>query len=137
MKPGFPPFVRFCQTILEEDAYPGSTVIVDLDAHSYEDAPIVSWTFLNQGQHDYGLWSGILAITVICTASEQEVLLAHLYDQVHSWESLDKGELPGESLGVETVTDQSVFDIVNQANMNGKHLVQFTGSFNLIVRDFS
>lgn len=137
MKPVMPPFNRFIQTILEEDRFPGSTVIVDLDANSYEDLPLVSWTFLNSGQRDYGLWGGILAVNVICVPRDAEDLLSHVYAQVHAWGALDKGELPGVGLGVETVADQAVFNIVSQAVVNGKHVAQFSGQFGLTIRDYS
>lgn len=137
MKDTLPPFMPFCQYILEEDRYPGSTVIVDLDAHSYESVPLVSWTFLNEGQRDHGLWGGILAITVICDPADADKILPHIYKQVHRWESPDKGELPDEKIGVETVTDTAVFDIVHQSIVNGKALAQFNGQFRLTIIDWS
>lgn len=137
MKDNLPPFGKFIQHILEEHGYPGLTVIVDLDAESYDEVPFVSWTFINQGQRDHGLWVGILALTVLCMPEDAGVILPHLYKQTHQWELPDRGELSSASLGIESVTDSMIFDEVNLGILNGKDVAQHNAQFRLLVRDFS
>lgn len=139
MKPNLPPFHHFIQTILESGKYPGSEVIADIDADSYQYLPLVTWTYLNNGQHNYGLWGGTLAVTILCDPSISESLLGHVYKQIHSWNDLDPdmGEMSNLKLGVENVIDRSVFDLVHSTLMNGKSVGQFNGQFELTILDWS
>lgn len=130
--------MKLMQHNLETGRYPGSTVIVDLDSESYDDLPLVSWMFLNEGQSAHGLWNGILSLTVLCEVKDAGNMLPHIYKQVHGWESLDKGALDSEKLGIETVTDGgTVFDFINQTFLRGKHIAQFNSTFRLTIHDWS
>lgn len=137
MKPNYPNMHKLAQSILEHEKYPGLVVINDLDADSGEHTPVVSWTVINGGQQSYGLWSVILALTVLCVPSDMDELLPHLYAQVVSWNEPGVGILAEDQFGVETVTDMGVFDATSQGILNGKHVLQFNAQFRLNVRDWS
>lgn len=137
MKHAYPPFQRFMQGVLESGTYPGATVISELDANSYEDLPLVSWMYMNSGQLDYGLWDGVLALSLLCDAATHEAFLAHVYEQVRSWETPGLGVDQDLKLGVERVTDMAVFQLNNIAALNGKSVLQFNAQFALKIRDWS
>lgn len=139
MKANYPNIHRLIQTNLTEGAYPGSTVIVDLDGDDYKDLPLISWRALNEGQYAHGLWRVNLILQVILDLEQTDMddLLPHLYAQIHSWNEPGKGVIRDEKLGVESVTDGAVFDTVSSTWVNGKHLTQFSAQFSLTVQDWS
>lgn len=119
------------------DGLEGVEVAADLDANSVGDTPMVTFTVLNQGQFEHGLWRVILLLNVFCEASDTDDLLSTLYPLILSWEEPGMGVLEEEKLGVQSIQDSNVFDLVTQAVMNGKHILQFSGQFELIVQDWS
>lgn len=139
MKANYPNIHRLVQTILTDGAFPGTTVIADLDGNDYEELPLISWRALNEGQYGHGLWRVNLVLQVVLDLEQTDMddLLPHLYAQIHSWNEPGKGVIKDERLGVESVSDVAVFDTVSMAWVNGKHLTQFAAQFTLLVHDWS
>ncbi|MGK0740435.1 hypothetical protein ACSHWG_00900 [Leucobacter sp. Z1108] len=121
-----------------EDAVPSNmSVIADLGADSYADVPLCSWTFINGGQFDYGLWQGTLAISLLVEPDDYETLLSDLYAAIHAWDHPEGGIDTINKVAIESVTDTIVFDFTNAAIVNSKSVMQFNGQFALMLRDFS
>lgn len=137
MKPHWPNFPRLIQSVLEEGAFPGTTVIADLDSNSYEEVPLISWGMVNEGQVDYGVWSLLVSMSLIIDPFQMNSILPHVYAQIQSWNEPGVGVLADEQFGIESVEDQTVLNPKNSAIVNGKHLAEFDSQFRLIVRDWS
>lgn len=137
MKANLPPFDEFIQHILTQHGYSGLEVIQDLDSESHDDVPFVAWTFINQGQRDHGLWTGLLALTVLCETDDADSILQHLYKQVHRWDEPDRGALESKKVGVQSVTDVEIFSFVHEVFMNAKDVGQYNAQFRLSIIDYS
>lgn len=139
MKPHYPNMHRLFQTILTEDAYPGSAVSADLDGDDYDTIPLVTWRAMNDGQVDHGKWNVLLIVHVLIDLAESDMdaVLSHVYAQIQSWNKPGRGVLADEKYGVLSVEDSAVFNLVNQSMLNGKQVAQFTSQFRIIVQDWS
>ncbi|MBU3995589.1 MAG: hypothetical protein KKF42_07420 [Actinobacteria bacterium] len=139
MKDTYPSIHGLVQTILEQGKYPGSTVIADLDGDDYEDLPLVAWRTLNEGQVSHGVWRVILIVNVMfdLADTDMDTLLPHIYKQIRGWDTPGQGIIAAEKIGVESVNDGAVFDLIHIANLNGKNVSQFASQFELTIRDWS
>lgn len=126
------------QTILDRDAPAGARVIADVAANSGEEVPLISWTAINEGQTDHGLWSAILAITIVCDPADAWSLCRAVYALVHSWNEPGVGVIEDDRVGVNSTTDMGVFDLVHSETItNGKSLEQYAGQFRIQIQDWS
>lgn len=114
----------------------GVAAIQDQHADSFGEVPFVSWTALNQGQYDYGLWNVTLVLNVLAHPLEMQKICADVYRAVCMWNMPGEGVMPNVG-GVNTVTDSGVFDKINEISMPGKALSQTVATFQLTVQDLS
>lgn len=96
------------------------------------DFPAVIYSVTGDGQtgNGPGIWPVHLEVSVIATADKAFGLASQVYDTIHGW------PLTGDEYGtVVSVTDVSLPSKVSSTtSANSKTEVQYTGSFDLLVR---
>lgn len=137
MRTSIPDFFNFFDHVLNAGLAPGLTALNELSASDYDLVPVLMWSFINQGQQDNGLWGGILTLNLICEPNEMSTLTSAVYGQIRGWAAPGNGVQTTRSMGVESVTDGTIFALVSEGAMNGKHLLHLTSSFTLTIRDWS
>lgn len=137
MKETIPNFFAFIDYILTTGLNSKLTAVNELTAHEYENVPLLSWTYLNQGQSARGIWEGTLVLNLICEAADVNELTAAVYQHVRKWDTPGNGVHSASKVGVESVSDGAVFDLISMGALNGKNVLHLTSSFSLTVRDWA
>lgn len=139
----------YLQTILvrdtEEDLEPGDGEIAiapDLDVDELNgNYPALLWTITGDGQaaNGNGLWSYTLTLSVYAEGMDQAKKWAKFfYNLVHYWDERDdltEIDLPdGDTIWVSGVGDIDVPTRQSSADIRGRHIVQYVGSYALALR---
>ncbi|WP_053352704.1 hypothetical protein [Leucobacter musarum] len=135
-KPVLPDFDAFFDALITAAVPDTVTAIQDQHADSYDEVPFVSWTAINQGQYDYGLWNVTLVLNLLAAPRDVFGHSAHLYAAIQNWSIPGEGVMP-EIAAINTVEDASVFDKVSEIRLPGKHLSQAVATFRLTVQDLT
>lgn len=126
---------RLFQTLLTE-ALPDIDVAADLDANTIESIPAVMHSSsVSQTVNADGLWEAILTVHLFAEARGAFDLAAYVYATIHSWGDLPLNGIVEGVGAVETVADMNAISRRSgEISMDNKQVVQYDGSFNLLIR---
>ncbi|MEV8338531.1 hypothetical protein [Leucobacter sp. NPDC077196] len=136
LKRVLPDLDTFFDSLMTAAAPDTVTAIQDQHADSYDEVPFVSWTAINQGQYDFGLWNVTLVLNLLAAPREIFAYSAELYAAIQSWNTPGEGVIL-DLAAINTVEDAGVFDKVNEIRLPGKHLSQAVATFRITVQDLS
>jgi len=124
------------QKLLRRDIAQTVTVLGELDFDTIENTPAVTHSSTTPGQGSNGL--GLRRVTVTLNLYALTVATAvEVADQVtravHAWDAPDSAGIDGVGT-VEKVTDIDELSHVDSPTLIGKDVVQYSGSFELLIR---
>lgn len=124
-------------SLLKRDLDPSVMVSAELDVLSIDHLPLVMFSCRGGDQmgNGPGLWSSQLVLNVFAEGQDaaHEVCVA-LYRVVHEW-ALPNGSTVANAGYVTSVMDLSKFSKAPSVSMQGKNVTQYTGSFDLTIRN--
>lgn len=127
----------------EEDLEPDEEVFIapDLDVNQLAQMPALLWTLTGDGQvaNGDGLWSYTLTLSVYAEGMDAAKKWARFfYNLVHYWDEhteLTELEVDGDTLWVSTVEDIDLPTRQSSADIDGRNVTQYVGSFALALRN--
>jgi len=122
--------------LLRRDVPAEFAVTSEIDVDSTDNLPLVTFAIGGDGQSDNGpgLWHIVLDINVFGAGRGPAYDSAlTVYDAVSAWNDSAPAVLPGVGW-VHSVNDVSLFSRLASANINGRNVTQYSGSFALAVR---
>lgn len=131
--------VRDVQEQLEEDET--LAIAPDIDVNQLAHLPAVLFTVTGDGQvaNGPGLWSFTLTLSVFGEGMDQAKRFARLlYDVVHHWDDrpdLTPISIDGENTWVSELDDIDLFSRLSSADIDGRNVTQYVGSFALALRN--
>lgn len=124
-------------TLLKRDLDPSVMVASELDVDSIDHLPLVTFSIRGGDQmgNGPGLWSTPLVLNVFAEGQDDtwEVCKA-LYRIVHEWTIPGNSTIPNVGY-ISSLTDLSKFSKDPSVSMQGKNVTQYTGSFDLTIRN--
>lgn len=136
----------YLQTLIvrdtEEDLDPGEVVTIapDIDVDQLEKMPALLWTLTGDGQvaNGDGLWSYTLTLSVYGEGMDEAKRWARFfYKLVHYWDenpALTKLTVDGDPIWVSTLEDIDLPTRQSSADIDGRNVTQYVGSFALALR---
>lgn len=127
----------FLFTLLKRDVPSGAVIAAEMDVDSIDNLPLITFSARggDQAGNGPGLWTCPLTIRVFAEGQDSTWELCRtLYRIIHEWEIPGNGIVEDVAV-VSTVTDLSKFSRDASVDMQGKNVTQYTGSFELIIKN--
>lgn len=122
---------------LDEDV----SIAPDIDVDQLEHLPAILFTLIGDGQvaNGDGLWNFILTLSTFGEGMDQAKRFARIgYDIAHAWNGNSAAtviDVDGEPTWVSDVSDIDVPSRLAAAQIPGRNVVQYVGSFGLALRN--
>jgi len=117
------------------------TVAADIDVQVMDELPYWTFSVIGDGQQSNGddLWSYTLTVSVFAEGMDATKNSARaMYDLVHAWDT-DPGATQlttgGDTIWVSSLDDIDLPSRLASAEIAGRNITQYTGSFGLALRN--